>query len=177
MDYNIFQQIHGLARLNSTLDFIMSTLSTWGYIAFILAIIVLPFLPSKRKLGLLGFLALLITLGLNRILKWMIDRPRPFVDHDIDILVPKEPSPSFPSDQALIAGVFVTIYCLRFADLKLRLLAISLAVLVVISRVFVGHHYPADVVAGMFLGIIIVAIVHKIGMQILNKQAKAKISA
>src|SRR5690606_29256677 len=100
MDFNIFQWIHNAAGKNSFLDSIMSFASEWGIYVFIAAIILLLFIPGKRNVGLYGVISLAAGLIINRVMKILIDRPRPFVTHEIDILIPKDPSPSFPSDQA-----------------------------------------------------------------------------
>src|SRR5690606_19002811 len=105
-----FQWIHNAAGKNSFLDSIMSFASEWGIYVFIGAIILLLFIPGKRNVGLYGVISLAAGLIINRVMKILIDRPRPFVTHEIDILIPKDPSPSFPSDQALIAGVFLAAF-------------------------------------------------------------------
>lgn len=152
IDYKLFENIHNLAGKNISLDWVMSQLSTYGYIVFIAIILLLLVFPHKRKLGIIGFLSLVIALAVNRLLKVSIDRARPFVDHEIDILIPKDPSPSFPSDQALIAGVFTGLFLFSNAKIGIKIGIIFIALLVIISRVFVGHHYPADVAVGFLLG-------------------------
>ncbi|MBB6455098.1 undecaprenyl-diphosphatase [Salirhabdus euzebyi] len=150
MDLSVFQSIHNLARKNELLDSIMIFFSDWGIVLFIGIIFSLFIFSPTRKVGLIGFLSLVAGLLINRILKILFDRPRPFMEHDIDLLIPKDPSPSFPSDQALIAGIFATTFWLLGP--RYRWPALILAVLVLFSRVLVGHHYPSDVLVGLLLG-------------------------
>ncbi|WP_245831087.1 phosphatase PAP2 family protein [Sediminibacillus massiliensis] len=148
----VFEAIHDMAGKSGFLDQTMILLSSWGFVLFLVLMVVMPLVPRIRKIALFNLGGLAVALLLNRILKILIDRPRPFMENEVDILVPKQPSPSFPSDQALIAGVFAG--AVWFLNLKrwMRITAVAIAILVVISRVFVGHHYPADVAAGFLLG-------------------------
>ncbi|MFF4847880.1 phosphatase PAP2 family protein [Streptomyces sp. NPDC001194] len=57
---------------------------------------------------------------------------------------------SFPSNHSAIAGAAAV--ALALAVRRLALLAVPLAVLMAFSRVFVGVHYPHDVLAGLLLG-------------------------
>ncbi len=90
------------------------------------------------------------------VFKLGFDRPRPdLVPHIMDVR-----SPSFPSGHsAAAASVYLTLGVLvaRFQSRRrLQLffigLAVSVAVLVGISRVYLGVHWPSDVVAGWTLG-------------------------
>lgn len=57
---------------------------------------------------------------------------------------------SFPSNHSAIAGAAAV--ALAFAVRRLALLTVPLALLMAFSRVFVGVHYPHDVVIGLLLG-------------------------
>ncbi|GAA1377433.1 phosphatase PAP2 family protein [Streptomyces beijiangensis] len=84
-------------------------------------------------------------------IRGFVERPRPFVEHrGIDVLVAGKTDFSFVSDHATIAmaigaGLFVT-------HRKFGLLAIGLAMAEGFCRVFMGVHYPTDVVGGFALG-------------------------
>ncbi|MER7464145.1 phosphatase PAP2 family protein [Streptomyces sp. NPDC097981] len=57
---------------------------------------------------------------------------------------------SFPSNHSAIAGAAAV--ALAFAVRRLALLTVPLALLMAFSRVFVGVHYPHDVMVGLLLG-------------------------
>jgi membrane-associated phospholipid phosphatase len=59
---------------------------------------------------------------------------------------------SFPSDHCLVAGAvaMVTLLAWRW----LGIIAVALALLIAWGRVFVGVHYPGDVLAGLAIGAI-----------------------
>lgn len=109
-----------------------------------------------------GALLVVVTLAgaglLNGLLKLSFARVRPEAFFDY----PLPPSPSFPSGHALYAvSVFGGLAALLSARLKhyaLRIAvwsgATALIVLVGLSRVYLGVHYPSDVLAGYSVGVI-----------------------
>ncbi len=109
-----------------------------------------------------GALLVIVTLAgaglLNGLLKVSFARVRPEALFDY----PLPPSPSFPSGHALYAAsVFGGLAALLSARVKHRGLrialwsvAIGLILLVGISRVYLGVHYPSDVLAGFAVGLI-----------------------
>jgi membrane-associated phospholipid phosphatase len=86
-----------------------------------------------------------------RTLKEAIGRPRPFLTlEDVHVLVGKGRSCSMPSSHAanwFAAAMVMFLYYRRTA-----LVILSLGLLVSFSRVYVGVHYPGDVLAGAILG-------------------------
>ncbi|WP_329120486.1 phosphatase PAP2 family protein [Streptomyces sp. NBC_01465] len=84
-------------------------------------------------------------------IRGFVERPRPFVEHTgLDVLVSGKTDFSFVSDHATMAmalgaGLFVT-------HRKFGLIAIGLALAEGFCRVFMGVHYPTDVIGGFALG-------------------------
>ena len=77
--------------------------------------------------------------------------PRPFVVHpDALVLVSRSADASFPSDHACVVGAVTA--ALFFVDRRLALVSGVLALLMAFARVYVGAHWPADVVAGLLFG-------------------------
>ena len=109
-----------------------------------------------------GALLVVVTLAgaglLNGLLKFSFARVRPasFFDYPLPV------SPSFPSGHALYAAsIFGGLAVLltarvrnRFLQVAIWLVFLSLTLLVGISRVYLGVHYPSDVLAGYAIGVI-----------------------
>lgn len=84
----------------------------------------------------------------------LVARPRPFVAlSGVHLLVPHVPDPGFPSDHAVAAGAVAA--GLLLALRPVGLVTAVLAVVMAFTRVYVGVHYPGDVVAGLALGALV----------------------
>lgn len=109
--------------------------------------------PKLRKTGLMASVALAVeTLVVNVMLKPLVGRVRPyFINEAIEVLTRRPGDFSFPSGHTgscfAVAGVFL--FCL---PKRYGIPAMVFAVLMGISRMYVGVHYPTDVLAGAFIG-------------------------
>lgn len=79
-------------------------------------------------------------------------RPRPATDHDVRLIFPAPPLPSFPSGHAVLAFAVAMFLTLRMQRLVWALPLLGGAFLIGLSRVYLGHHYPSDVLAGALMG-------------------------
>jgi undecaprenyl-diphosphatase len=123
---------------------------------FVLTVLAAGFVLRRRDLVLAGASALVAAgvavvanVGVSKL--WY--RPRPFVAHPhlVHLLVRHPADASFPSDHVAAAAA-IAVAMLAFAR-KLGVVAIVAALLVGIARVYVGVHYPGDVVAGWAIGV------------------------
>lgn len=82
----------------------------------------------------------------------LVDRPRPFVAHPTasHLLIARSSDPSFPSDHATFA--FAIAVAVWGYDRELGVVFGVLAILLSAARVYVGTHYPGDVLGGAVLG-------------------------
>jgi undecaprenyl-diphosphatase len=81
----------------------------------------------------------------------LVDRSRPYQTiHDAVVLVPRTSDFSFPSDHATVAGALSA--GLWLANRRVGQLAAIAAIALAFARVYVGAHFPGDVVAGLALG-------------------------
>jgi undecaprenyl-diphosphatase len=95
--------------------------------------------------------AALAALGVGQVVGHVVDRARPYaVMPGVHVLVSRTSDFSFPSDHATAVGAVAVglLVCWR----PLGWVAAGLAALMAFARVYVGAHYPADVVAGLVLG-------------------------
>ncbi|PSR28556.1 MAG: undecaprenyl-diphosphatase [Sulfobacillus thermosulfidooxidans] len=98
-----------------------------------------------------GFLSLAVSMTLSHVLPY---RPRPFVFEPkmVHLLISHAPDTSFPSDHA--TGSFAFAIALFYAGRRDGWWATLLAAAISIARVFVGVHWPTDVLAGDAIGMI-----------------------
>jgi undecaprenyl-diphosphatase len=96
-------------------------------------------------------LATFVAVGLNQPIVHAVDRARPYAHlHDVHLLGTPSADPSFPSDHATLAGAAIA--GLFLVDRRLGWSAAVAGLLLCVDRVYIGAHYPADVLAGLTLG-------------------------
>lgn len=116
------------------------------------------YLILRRKYTTLLFVLVAIIGGtiLTYSLKWGFDRPRPDLVPHISVVY----TSSFPSGHSMLAAViYLTLTALLaqiHPDLRIKIyllsLGITLTVLVGLSRIYLGVHWPTDVLAGWAAG-------------------------
>lgn len=138
--------------LNSIMIFITS-LGDGGMI-WIAATILLLIPKKTRKIGIMSAVALLGSLIINNnIVKNIVQRPRPFVTFtDLQIIIPTPSEFSFPSGHTSSSFAAAAVFY-RYLPKKLGIPSVILAGLIGFSRLYVGVHYPTDVIAGAIMGI------------------------
>lgn len=127
---------------------------TWlGSTAAYLAIIPFIFWCIDEKKGFRLALALLVSAWVNITLKYLLDQPRPFFDaYDPSVGLMHETMGGFPSGHAQNALV---IWVIAASWIKKRWAYISAAILcflISFSRVYLGVHFPTDILGGWLLG-------------------------
>lgn len=85
-------------------------------------------------------------------LKYTINRPRPFVSHDMIEQLAHASSPSFPSGHTAFAFTAAVVISIMFRNAWLQSLLFVWALLVAYSRLALGVHYPTDVLGSVMLG-------------------------
>lgn len=131
----------------------MVAFSYFGAYAWLVLAIVMGLALPRRWPGVFQvILAIgLSTLLTDTVLKPLVGRNRPYVLYtDIDVIGIKQTNASFPSTHA--SNAFAGAYAMSRAFPPARAIFWTIAVLVVFSRVYVGVHYPSDVVLGGLVG-------------------------
>ena len=155
-------------------------LGDFGIFWILLTIVLL--IPKKtRKAGLASALALIIgTLITNVAIKNVVARVRPYeVIQELELMIEKQKDFSFPSGHtyASFASAFAIYKCKEVFPKKWRIAAMVLATLIALSRLYVGVHYPTDVLGGLIVGLFSGWAGWKIEELIMKKRAEKKKSA
>ena len=138
-----------------------------GGIFWIILSVLLLLFKKTRKVGLCCALALIFDLlVVNIAIKPLVARIRPYVVlNDITILTHQPGDHSFPSGHS--AGSFACAWAFfRAYKKKWGVPALVLAGLVSLSRLYVGVHYPTDVLGGVVIGIIVGELGYRLGKKI-----------
>ncbi|UFR03268.1 phosphatase PAP2 family protein [Streptomyces sp. Go40/10] len=165
-DVDLLYDINGLAKdAPHWFDRVMEFVGEYGLLLAMVLLVLWCWWSVRRRGGedaassmaalvwapLAAGLAVLV----NVPIRGFVERPRPFVDHQgLDVLVSGKSDFSFVSDHATITmalgvGLFV-------ANRRFGLAGIGLALLEGFCRVYMGVHYPTDVVGGFALGTAVV---------------------
>jgi len=133
----------------------------WSYItifgdASVIAALVLIFIYVKPELIWTSLIAGLISSLLTQGIKWSLQWPRPglVIDPEHFQLIGSalSSSPAFPSGHTAAAILLASIICLYWRRAWVFCLIFGFALLVGISRIAIGVHWPADVLGGIMVG-------------------------
>ena len=95
--------------------------------------------------------AALVAVVVQQVIVKFVDEGRPYaLLPDTLVLISRTTDPSFPSDHACVCGAVAA--GLFFVDRRLGWIAAAVALVMAFARVYVGVHWPLDVVAGLAVG-------------------------
>ncbi len=163
MDQTVFRWINDLADTTTWANGFMEFYAKVGVALFAL-LLVAGFLLGRQRhdhramaLSVWAGGAPLIALLKGQTIGRSVDRARPSNSLDnVHLLLSRTADFSFPSDHATMAGAVAV--GLLLVDRRLGVVAGVAALLMAFARVYVGAHYPVDVLAGLALGGLVAAI-------------------
>lgn len=130
---------------------------------------------TLKRITILALIAFLCSDIFTAILKHLVHEPRPFVSLDnVHLLITENDPLSFPSGHATSTFSVVIFFVLNMKQLVkkhyklINLILIIFAVTIPFSRMYVGVHYPGDVLAGAVIGICGALIVNRFSDRILK---------
>jgi len=157
--YTMFHWVEGWS--NPALDLFFRAVTDLGYPFFYYLLIAPLFWVVDRRRALVLFLLLLLAALVNGEAKLLVNTPRPDpqVVRVLDLRPIQSGSPAFPSGHAQIAVVFWGYLALWARRRWFQVLAVFLIAAISFSRIYLGAHFPIDVVGGLILGIALLAAV------------------
>ncbi|MFB7079770.1 phosphatase PAP2 family protein [Streptomyces sp. NPDC056308] len=181
-DVSLLYDINGLAKSAPTwFDRVMEFVGEYGIMLGMVLVVLWCWWSVRRRgtaddsvTAVAGIvwapLAAGIALLINIPIRGFVGRQRPFRDHPgLDVLVDGKNDFSFVSDHATMAmalavGLFVV-------NRKFGIAAIGLALLEGFCRVYMGVHYPTDVIGGFALGTAVALLLAPLAMMLLTPLA------
>jgi undecaprenyl-diphosphatase len=158
LDVTLFQLINRGGQ-NSFFDWLMPFMTNLNNFTYVLIALGLWILFRERKAGFFFLVFLGLTLAVtdqfsSHLLKGWIGRVRPCaVLQNVHLLTDCNASYSFPSSHAV--NIFAPAFFLSQPFRRFSPLIYGIAALVGYSRVYIGIHYPLDVVGGAGIGLLI----------------------
>lgn len=132
-----------------------SFLGNSGWFWIVLCFALLIYKPT-RPIGIIAAASLLISACIcNGLLKVIVDRTRPYdAIEELELIAKLPNDSSFPSghSNASFAVACAVTWCLSKEKKWIGCILITVAAIIAFSRLYVGAHYPTDVIAGILLG-------------------------
>lgn len=108
-------------------------------------------------------MALTLTSVVNSAFKELVNSPRPFLLHDVRALRTETAhGSSFPSGHTQIVATFYSMIAYKYKKIWLWILAIILTALVGLSRIYLGVHWPKDILGAIVITILLVYVLTRL---------------
>ena len=172
MQASILRFLHRIAT--PFLDLLANGASFFGEETFVIAIVLLVFWNINKQKGFALYMNVLTSVLVMGILKAVVRAPRPFVVLD-DIAGKRMGTAtgySFPSGHTTTAASFYTSLALLLKKRICSIIAAIMIVLVGVSRLYLGVHWPNDVFAGLLIGVSISFLLYRWSLQLFEDRVR-----
>ncbi len=171
IDQTLFLFLNGFTGRYFYLDFFFYFFAT--VVPYIIVFLFLFFLIRNRKkngwfVGEVLFTGFFARYALVELVRYFFPRIRPFqVLEDVNLLLPYKETLSFPSGHtAFLFGISTAVY---FYNKNVGIALYIFSIMMGVSRVFAGVHWPTDVFAGALVGILAGLVVSEVSRFVRKK--------
>jgi undecaprenyl-diphosphatase len=135
------------------MDAVMATFDIIGLTVVWLALVIPLWLRSQKRTALQLLVLIIIVDIVVLVVKLLVTRERPV---DVRLVIPQALSYSFPSGHTAraFAGFLLLSMSLRHRHIIPPILFLN-ALLIAIGRIYLGMHFPSDVLGGAFVGLVL----------------------
>lgn len=158
-DLQVFTAIHNLAGISKFLDFIGIFLASYLPL-FLIAGLLFLFIKYRYSFRDFAFLTLSFLLArgvILEIIRFIYHRPRPFLELGFEPLVGHSATAAFPSGHA--TTFFAIAFALWFINKRWGIWYGVFATLMGLGRIYVGVHWPLDIVGGILVALLSVIVI------------------
>lgn len=148
-DRKAFERMRGVR--NETLDRVLPIATDFGSVYAVAGVATSLILLGRTRLAVRAAGAALTAWGVAQAAKPVFARPRPYDDAVVDVLVRRPAGLSFPSGHPAVAAALARVLAPEASRVIAPLIE-RIPSFVGASRVYVGVHYPSDVIAGRLVG-------------------------
>ncbi len=120
----------------------------------------------KIRVFIFGLSSLVLTFILGKVASYLFYNPRPFISEQITPLIQHIADNGFPSDHTLLVSSIAAI--VTFHNKEIGFFLWFIAIIVGISRVYVGVHHVEDIMGSMFIALFATTIVYMVQKRRLN---------
>lgn len=172
MQASILRFLHRIAT--PFLDLLANGASFFGEETFVIAIVLLVFWNINKQKGFALYMNVLTSVLVMGILKAVVRAPRPFVV--LEEIAGKRMGTatgySFPSGHTTTAASFYTSLALLLKKRICSIIAAIMIVLVGVSRLYLGVHWPNDVFGGLLIGVSISFLLYRWSLQLFEDRVR-----
>ncbi len=154
----------------SSLNAIFEFITMLGEETLMVILIAMLWFAFDKQLAKRIFFIAAVSIGINSIIKNIVKLPRPFAGGKVTCVRPDTATGySFPSGHTQNFSTWTTVLALRIRKAWFSVLVTVLIVLVAFSRMFLGAHYPSDVIIGGLIGVLLAVIGNVVYDRVQNK--------